>query len=357
MSERETNELEPGFVYLIRADGVFKPGTIRCKLGKSINKEERLNQLLRAQPCTSYEITDSILCNNITKTEQLFHRRYGEYNAKLPNSKEWFDFPPEVLAQVKADFRELEKNRIWTPFPPLVDPKAIAPEESANLNPVQFLNLSQHMELLNQSPNQPENLQSQAQQAENPNQKSQAQQAENPNQNQKATPVENPSQSQEPTPSRSPDPSAVEAEIVDEEEYISPRPVEESSHVQNVFIFMNDLDQMGQISHGRKVKNFVGGLVMTAFLGLLAVGSLFQSAPAPSVGETIRAGLAAAQNNDPNQARELFASLQNAGGQCEAKLGESLVLAVEQSKSSDEFYQLADKPLRVANEQGCIKLR
>lgn len=339
MEKEKTNELEPGFIYLIEATGVFKSGTVRCKLGKSINKEERLNQLQRSQPCTTYEIIDSLLCNNITITEQLFHRRYRKYNANLPNSKEWFDFPPEVLAQVKTDFRELEKNRIWTPLPPLVDPKAIAPEESANLSPVQFLNLNQHLEPLSQNLNQSESLQSQAQQAENPNQ------------NQKATPVENPSQSQ--------NPNAVEAEIVDEEEYVSAQSVTESSHVQNVFIFMNDLDQMGQASHGRKVKNFVGGLVMTAFMGLLAFGSLFQgSAPAPlSVGDTIQAGLAAAQSNDPSQARELFASLQNADGECEAKLGESLVLAVEQSKSSDEFYQLADKPLRLADEQGCIRLR
>lgn len=352
MGEEKISDIEPGFIYLIEATGVFKPGTIRCKLGKSIDKEERLRQLLRSQPCTTYRMTDSLLCNNITKTEKLFHQRYRQYNANIPGSREWFDFPPEVLAQVKADFRELEKNRIWTPLPPLVDPKSLAPDENVNLSPVQFLNLNQHLEPLNQSQSQPENQQNPTQQVAEPR-PSQAQSVENLNQNQ--------SPNQESNPSRSPDPNAVEAEIVDEEEYISAQPVTESSHVQNVFIFMNDLDRIGQISRSRKTKNFVGGLVMTAFLGLLAVGSLFQgssSVPASlSVGETINAGLSAAQNNDPNQARELFRNLQNINSKCEAKLGESLVLAVEQAKSSDEFYELANKPLRVANEQGCIKLR
>lgn len=354
MNPEKTSEIESGFIYLIEAAGVFKPGTIRCKLGKSINKDYRLNQLLRAQPCTTYNMTDSLLCNNKTKTEQLFHQKYRQYNANIPGSREWFDFPPEVLAQVKKDFRALEKDRAWTPLPPLADPKEIAPDGSAGLNPVQFLSLNRHLEPLSQSLNQPENPQNLSQPVASPSQ-NQAQQAESHHQNQ------NPSQ--EPNPSQSPSPSqnAVEAEIVDKEEYVSAQPVAESSHVQNVFIFMNDVDHIGQISQGRKTKNFVGGLVMTAFLGLLALGSMFQgSTPVPAslnVGETVNAGLAAAQNNDPNQARELFASLQNASSECEIKLGDSLAIAVEQSKSSDEFYQLADKPLRLANEQGCIKLR
>jgi hypothetical protein len=165
-----------------------------------------------------------------------------------------------------------------------------------------------------------------------------------------ASKVESQSQGQ----AQNPSPNVVEAEIVDEEEYISSTHVVQSP-VNNIFIFMNDSHLISRVS---KRRNLLGGLVMTAFLGLLALGSLFQGlAPAVNVGETVNAGLAAAKNNDPNQARELFRNLQNSNGECEAKLGESLVTAVEQSKSSDEFYQLADKPLRVASEQGCIKLR
>ncbi len=88
MDEGKIIDIEPGFIYLIEAVGVFKPGTIRCKVGKTVDKDERLNQLLRAQPCTSYEMTDSLLCNNKSKTELLFHQRYREYNANVPGSKE-----------------------------------------------------------------------------------------------------------------------------------------------------------------------------------------------------------------------------------------------------------------------------
>jgi hypothetical protein len=344
MDEGKIVDIEPGFIYLIEADGVFKPGTIRCKLGKSVDKDRRLNQLLRVQPCTTYRMIDYLLCNNRSKTEQLFHQRYRQYNADILGSKEWFDFPPEILAQVKADFRELEKDRAWTPLPPLVDPKGAAPDESANLNPVRFLS---------RNLNPPENL---ANQERETTQEPSSQRLNHPesqrNQPQQAQAAESQSQSQ--SQRQNPSPNAVEAEIVDEEEYISSTHAAQPS-VNNIFIFMNDSHLISRIG---KRRNLLGGLVMTAFLGLLAVASLFQgSAPAVNVGETVNAGLAAAKNNDPNQARELFRNLQKSNGECEANLGESLVTAVEQSKSSNEFYQLADKPLRVANEQGCIKLR
>jgi hypothetical protein len=348
MDEGKIVDIEPGFIYLIEADGVFKPGTIRCKLGKSVDKDRRLNQLLRVQPCTTYRMIDYLLCNNRSKTEQLFHQRYRQYNADILGSKEWFDFPPEILAQVKADFRELEKDRAWTPLPPLVDPKGAAPDESANLNPVRFLSQNQHQISRNLN-----HLGNPANQERETTQEPSSQSLNHPksqrNQPQQAQAAESQSQNRE----QSPSPNAVEAEIVDEEECISSTPGEPS--INNIFIFMND---SSLISRSSKRRNFLGGLVMTAFLGLLAVASLFQgSVPAVNVGETVNAGLAAAKNNDPNQARELFRNLQKSNGECEANLGESLVTAVEQSKSSNEFYQLADKPLRVANEQGCIKLR
>lgn len=329
MSQEKVDELEPGFIYLIEAAGVFKPGTIRCKLGKSIDKDDRLSQLLRAQPCTTYDMTDSLLCNNKSKTEQLFHQRYRQYNANIPGSREWFDFPPEVLAQVKKDFRTLEKDRAWTPLPPLADPKEIAPENSENWNLVRFLNPVQIQEPISQ------NHQSPPLNLENPVPPS----------------VENPSPNQTPSPNPEPNPSpnVVEVEIMDE-------PVStESAPINNIFVFMSN-----PITQGRRVKNFIGGLVMTAFAGFLILGSLLQaSTPTiPDVGETVNAGLSAAKNNDPNQARQLFRNLQNANlGECEAKLGASLAAAVEESNSLDEFYNLADKPLKVANDQGCIRLR
>jgi hypothetical protein len=144
----------------------------------------------------------------------------------------------------------------------------------------------------------------------------------------------------------------IDGEIVEESPPKSPR-----ASINNYIIMI--LNQKSSAELGKAVGSIVNGLAMLAFLALAGMGLTLQKSEATgrTAPPTINEGLIAAQQNDPNTAREIFLSLQNINDGCQSKLAEALASATEEAKSLDEFQQLADQPLQEASQQGCIRFR
>lgn len=102
--KNKINIASPGYIYLIEAKGfhgIF-PGIFlkRCKIGKSINPKERLEDLQSGQPPCDYEIIATIHVKNMATTEKELHKIFADCKVNLTKSREYFDLTPWRYFQV-----------------------------------------------------------------------------------------------------------------------------------------------------------------------------------------------------------------------------------------------------------------
>ncbi|NEQ19574.1 MAG: GIY-YIG nuclease family protein [Microcoleus sp. SIO2G3] len=98
--ERDDNQ--PGFIYLILAEGYhgWLPGCIlkRVKIGLSRNPEARLDTFHSNQPPCNLRILRTIYVEDMAEVEQRLHQIFKNSNVKLKKSREFFDLLPWQMA-------------------------------------------------------------------------------------------------------------------------------------------------------------------------------------------------------------------------------------------------------------------
>ncbi len=106
------NDHEPGYVYLIEAQGFhgIVPGKLlrRCKIGLSRDPELRRQNFVDSQfPC-DVEIITTIYVEDMAEVETKLHQIFKVCNVSLEKSREWFDLSPWQFAKCLWTFRQLE---------------------------------------------------------------------------------------------------------------------------------------------------------------------------------------------------------------------------------------------------------
>ena len=106
------NDHEPGFIYLIEAEGVHGiiPGKFirRCKIGLSRDPELRRMNFVEAQFPVNVEIITTIYVEDMAEVEKELHQIFQKYNVKLEKSREWFDLNPWQFIKCLYEFRQRE---------------------------------------------------------------------------------------------------------------------------------------------------------------------------------------------------------------------------------------------------------
>ena len=102
------NDHEPGFIYLMEAEGYHGliPGAWlrRCKIGLSRNPEARLDNFHRNQPPCNVKILKTIYVEDMAEVESELHQQFSQCNVELIKSQEWFDFNPVQFLMVNWAF-------------------------------------------------------------------------------------------------------------------------------------------------------------------------------------------------------------------------------------------------------------
>jgi hypothetical protein len=100
----ERNDNQPGFIYLILAEGYhgWIPGCVlkRVKIGLSKNPEARLETFHSNQPPCNLRILRTIYVEDMATVEAKLHQVFKNSNVKLKKSREFFDLMPWQMAQV-----------------------------------------------------------------------------------------------------------------------------------------------------------------------------------------------------------------------------------------------------------------
>ncbi|WP_256875462.1 GIY-YIG nuclease family protein [Nostoc sp. C052] len=104
------NDHEPGFIYLMEAEGYHGliPGYYlrRCKIGLSRNPEARLDNFHRNQPPCNVKILKTIYVEDMADVEGELHQQFSQCNVELIKSQEWFDFNPVQFMMVNWEFEK-----------------------------------------------------------------------------------------------------------------------------------------------------------------------------------------------------------------------------------------------------------
>ena len=106
------NDHEPGYVYLIEAQGFHGiiPGRLlrRCKIGLSRDPELRRQNFVDSQfPC-DVEIITTIYVEDMAEVETELHQIFKACNVTLEKSREWFDLSPWQYLKCLWAFRQRE---------------------------------------------------------------------------------------------------------------------------------------------------------------------------------------------------------------------------------------------------------
>lgn len=106
------NDHEPGFIYLIEAEGFhgILPGKLlrRCKIGLSRDPQLRRQNFVDSQfPC-NVEIITTIYVEDMAEVERELHQIFKAQNIKLEKSREWFDLSPIQFIKCLFEFRKRE---------------------------------------------------------------------------------------------------------------------------------------------------------------------------------------------------------------------------------------------------------
>lgn len=104
------NDNQPGFVYLMEAEGYHGliPGAWlrRCKIGLSRNPEARLDKFHSNQPPCNVKILKTIYVEDMADVEGELHQQFSRCNVELIKSQEWFDFNPVQFLMVNWEFEK-----------------------------------------------------------------------------------------------------------------------------------------------------------------------------------------------------------------------------------------------------------
>ena len=103
MTYIQRDDSVPGYIYIMQAigyGGIF-PGALigRYKIGLSRSPQNRLDQLLSAQPCCDIEIVHTVAVEDMADAESELHRVFKNSNVKLAKSREWFNLNPIQVRQ------------------------------------------------------------------------------------------------------------------------------------------------------------------------------------------------------------------------------------------------------------------
>ncbi len=113
----EERNSEPGFIYLILAEGYhgLVPGCVlkRVKIGLSRNPEARLETFHSNQPPCNLRILRTIYVENMAEVEAKLHQVFKNSNVKLKKSREFFDLLPWQMAQVHWLMSQYE-TKVWS---------------------------------------------------------------------------------------------------------------------------------------------------------------------------------------------------------------------------------------------------
>ncbi|WP_414589125.1 GIY-YIG nuclease family protein [Scytonema sp. PCC 10023] len=114
---QERNDNEPGFIYLILAEGYhgWVPGCVlkRVKIGLSRNPEARLETFHSNQPPCNLRILRTIYVENMAEVEQRLHQVFKNSNVKLKKSREFFDLLPWQMAYLHWLMSQYEV-KVWS---------------------------------------------------------------------------------------------------------------------------------------------------------------------------------------------------------------------------------------------------
>jgi hypothetical protein len=113
----EDRDSEPGYIYLILAEGFHGvlPGCVlkRIKIGLSRNPEARLETFHSNQPPGNLRILRTIYVENMAEVEAKLHQVFKNSNVKLKKSREWFDLMPWQMVQVHWLMTQHE-TKVWS---------------------------------------------------------------------------------------------------------------------------------------------------------------------------------------------------------------------------------------------------
>jgi hypothetical protein len=113
----ERDDHQPGFVYLILAEGYhgWIPGCVlkRVKIGLSRNPEARLETFHSNQPPCNLRILRTIYVEDMGEVENKLHQVFKNSNVKLKKSREFFDLMPWQMVQVHWLMTQHE-TKVWS---------------------------------------------------------------------------------------------------------------------------------------------------------------------------------------------------------------------------------------------------
>jgi hypothetical protein len=120
-SDRITNDSyqrddnQPGYVYLMIAEGVGGLMVRRVKIGLSRNPIARCDRLNSNQPPCNIKLIDSVYVWKMLECEQYLHKKYSRHHVNLKKSTEWFDFDYVSYHVLLNDFKSIKNNPRWSP--------------------------------------------------------------------------------------------------------------------------------------------------------------------------------------------------------------------------------------------------
>jgi hypothetical protein len=120
MAWQQRDDNVPGKIYLMKAigyGGIF-PGTLigRYKIGLSRSPQNRLDQLLSAQPCCDIEIVHTVYVERMADVETELHSVFKNSNVKLAKSREWFNLNPLQVQQCIYLMNRYERSQHHQPI-------------------------------------------------------------------------------------------------------------------------------------------------------------------------------------------------------------------------------------------------
>ena len=125
MAYQQRDDNVPGYIYLMKAIGYggIIPGALigRYKIGLSRSPENRLDQLLSAQPCCDIQIIHTVAVQSMADAESELHSIFKNSNVKLAKSREWFNLNPLQVQQCIWLMNRYERSHS-----PTISMKAVA---------------------------------------------------------------------------------------------------------------------------------------------------------------------------------------------------------------------------------------
>ena len=114
---QERDDNQPGFIYLILAEGYhgWLPGCVlkRVKIGLSRDPEARLETFHSNQPPCNLRILRTIYVEDMAEVEGKLHQIFKNSNVKLKKSREFFDLMPWQMVQVHWLMTQHE-TKVWS---------------------------------------------------------------------------------------------------------------------------------------------------------------------------------------------------------------------------------------------------